>query len=134
MRWMKWIGFLAAVLLIASCLFTWVVIRSKNIAVSGVDAAAIGLGRPGYFHFFFSFFFLLFHFIPRIWAKRANLLVTALNFAWALRNYLLITACGGGECPEKLMPVYLILVASGLMLVSSFFPDISLPREPEEKR
>src|SRR5688572_20469998 len=133
MRWKKWIGLLAVVLLVVSCFFTWVTIPSRNISVSGVDADSIGLGRPGYFHFFFSFFFLLFTFISRIWAKRLNLLVTALNLAWALRNYLLITACGGGECPEKHSPIYSILVASVLMLVSSFFPDISVPGQPAKK-
>jgi len=45
--------------------------------------------------------YLLFTFIPRVWAKRWNLLIVALNISWAARNYFIISACSGGECPEK---------------------------------
>ncbi len=132
MRWMKWTGLAASVLLIISCFSTWVVIVSKNIAVSGVDATGTNFGKPGYFNFLFTFFFILFTLIPRIWAKRTNLLISALNFSWALRNYFIISACRGGECPEKQTSIYLMLIASLLMLASALFPDIKL-REQKPK-
>ena len=132
MRWMKWIGLAASVLLIISCFSTWVIIVSKNIAVSGVNATGTNFGKPGYFHFLFTFFFILFTLIPRIWAKRTNLLITALNLSWALRNYFIISACRGGECPEKQTSIYLMLIASLLMLASALFPDIKL-REQKPK-
>ena len=132
MRWMKWTGLAASVLLIISCFSTWVVIDSKNIAVSGVDATGTNFGKPGYFNFLFTFFFILFTLIPRIWAKRTNLLISALNFSWALRNYFIISACRGGECPEKQTSIYLMLIASLLMLASALFPDIKL-REQKAK-
>ena len=133
MRWMKWIGLAAVVLLIISCFSTWVVIHSKNIIVSGVDATGVGLGKPGYLHFFFSIFFIVFTLIPRIWAKRVNLLVTAMNLAWAVRNYFIISACRGGDCPEKHNGIYLIFLASLLMLVSALFPDIKIPQQKKEE-
>ena len=129
MRWMKWIGIAAAVSLIIFCFSTWVVVESKNIVVSGVDASGTNFGKPGYFHFFFTFFFLLFTIIPRIWAKRVNLVVTALNLAWAIRNYFIISACRAGDCPEKHTALYMLIVASSLMLLSSLFPDIKLPEQ-----
>ena len=132
MRWMKWTGLAASVLLIISCFSTWVVIVSKNIAVSGVNATGTNFGKPGYFNFLFTFFFILFTLIPRIWAKRTNLLISALNFSWALRNYFIISACRGGECPEKQTSIYLMLIASLLMLASALFPDIKL-REQKPK-
>ncbi len=134
MRWMKWAGLAAATLLIVSCFLPWVTITSKNIVVSGVDATSIGFGKPGYFHFFFCFFFIAFALIPRIWAKRINLLVTAMNMAWAVRNYLIISTCRGGECPEKHNGIYLILLASLLMLLAALFPDIKLPEQKTEKQ
>ena len=133
MRWMKWAGLAAVTLLIISCFLTWVVITSKNITVSGIDAAGTSFGKPGYFHFFFSFFFISFTLIPRIWAKRVNLLVTAMNMAWAIRNYFIISACRGGECPEKHNGIYLIVLASLLMLVSALFPDIKLSEQKNGK-
>jgi hypothetical protein len=133
MRWMKWTGLIAVFVLIISCFLPWVVITSKNIVVSGVDSTGTNFGKPGYFHFLFSFFFILFTLIPRVWAKRANLLITALNMAWAIRNYFIISACRGGDCPEKYNGIYLLLLASALMMVSALFPDIKLPEQKDKK-
>jgi hypothetical protein len=129
MRWMKWAGIAGALFLILSCFLTWVVIPSKNIIVTGVDASGTYFGKPGYFNLLMTFFFLLFTLLPKIWAKRSNLLITALNLAWAVRNYFIISACREGECPEKHTGIYLMLIASLFMLVSSLFPDLKLPRE-----
>jgi hypothetical protein len=133
MRWTKWTGLAAGILLIISCFSTWVVIASKNIIISGVDAPGTSFGKPGYLHLLFTFFFILFTFIPRIWAKRTNLLVTALNLAWAIRNYYIISSCRGGDCPEKQTGLYLVLLASLLMLASALFPDIELPEQKNRK-
>ena len=132
MRWMKWVGAGAGVLLIIACFMTWIVVPGRNIIVSGVDATGTSFGKPGYFHMLFSFFFLLFSFISRIWAKRTNLLVTALNLAWAMRNYFIISACRGGECPEKHMALYLVVVSSIVMLVAALFPDIKITQEKKQ--
>ena len=132
MRWMKWTGLTAAVLLIIACFSKWVIIVSKNIVVSGVDATGTNFGKPGYFHFLFTFFFILFTLIPRIWAKRTNLFITAVNLSFAVRNYFIISACRGGECPEKQTGIYLLLAASLLMLASALFPDIRLPEQKTE--
>jgi len=126
---MKWTGLATAVLLIISCFLTWVVIVSKNIIVTGVNAAGTNFGKPGYFNLLMTLFFLAFTLIPKIWAKRINLLVTAMNLAWAVRNYFIITACRAGECPEKHTGIFLLLFASFLMLVSSLFPDLELPEQ-----
>jgi hypothetical protein len=129
MRIMKWIGLAAVILLITSCFIPWIVIESRNITVTGVDATGTSFGKPGYFHFFCAFFFSVFHFIPKIWAKRLNLLVVGLNTAWAVRNFFLIAACQGGECPEKKIGLYLVLFSSILMLLSSFFPDMKMNKK-----
>ena len=124
MRYMKWIGLAAAALLVYACFSPWVIIESKNIVVSGVDAAGTNFGKPGYLHLFLSFFFLVFHFIPRLWAKRANLPVVAVNLGWAIRNFFVVAACRAGECPEKQLGLYLAGAASVLMLLAALFPDI----------
>jgi hypothetical protein len=128
---MKWIGLLAAVVLVVACFFPWVFIESKNITISGINAGGTSFGRPGYFHLVLATLYTVFHLTPRIWAKRSNLLITALNVAWAARNYFLISACSGGECPEKRAGLYLILIASFLMLVAALFPKMNI-RASEE--
>lgn len=134
MRWMKWIGLAAALLLGISCFLVWVIITSKNITVTGVDAVGIGFGKPGYLHLFFAFLFVAFTFIQKIWAKRSNLLVTALNIAWAIRNYFMISACNWGECPQKHIGIYLGVIASLLMMIAALFPDIKLSEQKTAKK
>jgi hypothetical protein len=123
---MKWIGLLSVIALVICCFFPWVFIESKNITVSGIDAAGTSFGKPGYFHFLLGAVYVVFHFIPSIWAKRSNLLIASLNIAWALRNYFIISACSGGECPVKKPALYLMFFASLLMLVDAMFPQVKL--------
>ena len=134
MRHMKWIGLAVAILLIVSCFSPWVIIESKNITISGVDATGTNFGKPGYLHLLMTAFFLAFTFIQKLWAKRANLLITALNLGWAIRNYFIISACAGGECPVKKSGMYMMLLASVLMLVSALFPDMKPPQTLPERQ
>jgi hypothetical protein len=129
---MKWIGLLAVILLIVSCFTPWVIINSKNIVVSGIDSSGTNFGKPGYTHFILGFFFTIFHFIPKIWAKRWNLLIVALNIAWAVRNFFIISMCREGECPEKQIGLWLVLIASSLMLIAALFPSIELKEEKKD--
>jgi hypothetical protein len=133
MRYMKWIGLMIVGLLVASCFTPWVIIESKNIVVSGIDATGTNFGKPGYIHFVLSFFFIVFHLIPKVWAKRWNLLVVGLNIAWAIRNYFLISTCREGECPEKQIGLYLVMAASVLLMISALFPDVKLTEEKDNK-
>lgn len=129
MRFFKWAGALAAILLVISCFLPWITILSKNILLTGVDTTGTNFGKPGYFHFVTAAFFLLLNFIPRIWAKRWNLLVIGLNTGWALRNFLLIPACSGGICPNREIGLYLMAFSSVVMLLAGLFPQMKLPGE-----
>ena len=129
MRYMKWIGLAAAVLLVVSCFTPWVFIEAANITVSGIDTTGTSFGKPGYFHFVLAGIFVLLTLVQRIWAKRLNLLITALNVGWALRNFFVLAMCSGGECPVRKSGIWLMLLASVLMLVSALFPDMELPEE-----
>jgi len=134
MQYRKWMGILLFIILVISCLMPWVTVVSKQIVISGVSAEGTNFGKPGYFNLLFSVFFLFFHLVPRLWAKRWNLLVVALNIAWAIRNYFLITACREGECPQKHEGLYLMLFAAAGMLISALFPDIRLNGRADEKK
>ena len=123
---MKWIGVLATVLLVVSCFTPWVFIESKNITVSGIESTGTNFGKPGYLHFICCALFLIFSLLPKIWAKRVNLLVVGVNIAWAARNYFLLTACTGGECPQSKIGLWLMLFSSLIMLVAAFFPDVEI--------
>jgi hypothetical protein len=126
MRWTKWLGIVAALLLVISCFMEWVFIASKKISVTGLDSTGTDFGKPGALHLVLCGLFILFSLIPRIWAKRANVPVAALNMGWAIRNYLLISGCSGGECPEKQFALYLVMICSLAMLIASWFPDVKV--------
>ena len=124
MRWIKWAGVIASVLLVISCFMTWVVVPGRNLIISGVDTTGTHFGKPGYIHFILAALFLLFTFINTVVVKRLNLAVAAFNLAWAVRNYFIISLCRAGECPEKKIAIYLMVICSVIMLIATMFPDI----------
>lgn len=125
MKYMKWLGVLAVGLLIYSCFSNWIAVTDRGVIAGGMDAGGTNFGKPGYFHLFFALLFLPFHLIPRLWAKRANVVVVALNMAWAIRNFFVLAICRGGDCPERLLGLWLMLLASVLMLLAALFPDMN---------
>ena len=126
LRILKFIGLGAAILLVVSCFLPWITIPTRDLMITGVDTSGTNFGKPGYFHLLMAGLFITCLLIPRIAAKRLNLLITALNIAWALRNFLVIPSCSGGECPDKEAAIYLLLFSSVLMLVAAFFPDMKI--------
>jgi hypothetical protein len=136
MRLIKWTSLIAAIVLVIACFMDWIIVESRGIVISGVDAGGTAVGKPGYMHLVLTAFFLVFSLTPKIWAKRWNLAVVAVNLGWAIRNYFLITICRGGECPTKLPGMYLVMICSVLMLLGAMFTDIKLestPTEPDPK-
>lgn len=133
MRYLKWIGLAAALLLIVSCFTPWVIIASKQITVSGVESAGTNFGKPGYINLVMAALFIPLTLIPRVWAKRLNLAVVAVNLAWTARNYFVLGTCSGGECPDRQTGLYLLVLATLLMLVSALFPDMEVKQTPSEK-
>ncbi len=128
---MRWLAIGAALLLLSACFFPWVIIESKNIVVSGVSAEGTSYGKPGYMHFILAGLYLIFILTNRIWGHRAAVFLAAFNMAWAIRNYIVISSCHGGECPEKQIALYAALIFSILMLVFSLF--IKIPVKASEE-
>lgn len=122
MRYSTWIGVGSVLLLALVCTMPWVLIPSKQLVISGIDASGTRYGKPGYLHLLLGFFYLLFTLVPAVWAKRANLLVVAFNLAWTIRNFLILSLCRGGECPQRLYGLYLLAIASILMLIAALLP------------
>ncbi|MEO6069800.1 MAG: hypothetical protein ABIN57_05235 [Chitinophagaceae bacterium] len=121
MRYVKGLAVVTCIVLCISCFFPWAGIPSKNLMITGVNTTGTSFGKPGYLHLFFAGLFLLFLLINRIGAYRANIFIAGFNMGWALRNYILITACEGGECPQKYGALYLVVLSSVALLTLSFF-------------
>ncbi|MFM7672617.1 MAG: hypothetical protein ACKO6Q_08515 [Bacteroidota bacterium] len=115
------IALLAGVITIIACFLPWMSIESKQLMITGMDTTGTRFGKPGLLHLILTGLYLLFSLVPKLWSQRANLLVVSVNGAWCLRNFFLVSACAGGECPVRLYGFYLLLIGSiGMMVVTIF--------------
>ncbi len=131
MKHSQTIGFIAVVLTLLVCFMPWVVIESKDITISGFKATGTKFGRPGMFLVYMGSIAAVLFLTPKIWAKRINVFLTAMFFAWAVRNYIILTTCDGGECPKKQVGLFLLLAFSAITMIMSFLPKIALPKQTQ---
>ncbi len=108
---MRWLAIASAIVLIVACFFPLVSIQSKSIVVSGIDATGTSFGKPGYMHLLLSGLAILLLLIPKTIAIRICIFLTAFNVAWAIRNYIVLSLCQGGECPVKHAALYIIVIS-----------------------
>jgi hypothetical protein len=126
MKYSQPIGILAALLLIGACFLPWAYYPDIQKEFTGFFSEKNFYGRPGKLLMIFCTLSIILFLIPRIWAKRANILLSALIIAFSLKNYILFTACYHGICPEKRPGIFLVVLSSVAVLLASIFPDISL--------
>ena len=126
MKYSNQIGALAALLTIVSCFLTWITLPDLGITVTGFRSEGTNFGKPGLMNTIMSMIAFVMFLFPRVWAKRGNLFFTGFNLAWAVRNYILVTSCHGGECPLKSTGIYLLLITSGIQLLMAVFPDVKV--------
>ena len=131
MKYSQQIGIVAAFILLGLCFLPWTVIESKGLTISGFAAEGTSFGRPGLFHVFFCPAAILFFAIPRIWTKRTNVFIGAINLAWAIRNYVLVSSCMFGECPVKQPALYGILACAIIIQIMVLFPKIPVVKTEE---
>jgi hypothetical protein len=133
MKYSKWIGLLSALAVIAACYATWIYVPSVHLKIGGIFSdGRQNFGKPGLLNMFCSAGAIILFLLPRVWAKRTNIFFCGFNLAWAIRNYILLTRCYGGDCPEKEAGLYVLLFAAALMLLMAFVPDIKLKDENPE--
>ena len=97
-----------------------------------MDSGGTNLGKPGKLTIIFCVTTAIFFIIPRVWAKRANLVFCALTVAWAVRNFLLYARCEMGTCPVRKYGIYIMLAGSLLMFLAALFPDTSVKERDKE--
>ena len=68
----------------------------------------------------------MFFCLNKVWAKRTNLFIGAIGFAWSIRNYILVTTCYFGECPQKQPALFALVLFSFLTMLMTFFPKIEI--------
>jgi hypothetical protein len=121
MQSIRWLSVLTAVVIITACFFTWVSVESKNFFIGGFFSSDYRYGEPGILQTAFCLIYIAFIMLNKIWSMRSAFFVSAFNVAWAIRNYIVVSACSGGVCPEKHTGLYTILIGSILMMVLTAF-------------
>ena len=106
----------------------WVHYNNINETFTGFHVTKFSTGnyygRAGLVICFFTVLILLFILAPKVWAKRTNLFLSAILFAYCIRTYIIFTsALFEGEV-EKKAGIYLIIVLSFIILIASVFPKI----------
>jgi hypothetical protein len=124
MKYSQLIGCIAVVVLAAVCYLPWSFIVEKNLLVTGMSAPNTIYGKPGLMHIIIGIPLIFFFIMSKIWAKRVNLLLAAINLAWSARNYILLSTCYMGQCPVLKIGLYVSILLSLLILVMSFLPDL----------
>jgi hypothetical protein len=126
MKYSAHIGILFCGILILTAYHPWIYIESLKIEVSGVGAQIKTVfGKPALMNFYLTPLLVLLFIIPKLWAKKINPFVGAINFAWALRNFLLLSTCRNGECPEQKIALYIYFLAAIVILVMTVLPSDS---------
>ncbi|MEA3426489.1 MAG: hypothetical protein U9R46_09600 [Bacteroidota bacterium] len=126
MKYSQTIGIIATLALVAICFLPWSYIASRQITITGFQAVGTNFGKPGLFTVILSGIMLVMFAVPAIWSKRTNVFIAALNLAWAFRNYLMISTCLMGECPEKKPALYIQVALSILILLMTLLPKLDL--------
>lgn len=126
MKHSQWIGIGAAILLIIACFLPWAFYPDLNKHFTGFFSEENRYGKPGLLFTGLALLGIAFFLIPRIWAKRWNLLVAALILAWAIRSFILFSTCYKAICPKKEIGIWIMLAASAIIMLMTFFPDLRL--------
>jgi hypothetical protein len=126
MKYFKWVGICSALVTIVGCYLPWIEIVSIPKTVTGLDPAGTNFGSPGKVQIFFDVLAIILFMIPRIWARRTNLFLAAFAISWAFRNIIIYSRCEMGECPQRGLGIWMVMIGSVLVLVSAIFQDLRL--------
>ncbi len=122
-KYSKWIAVLGSALLILSCFLPWAYYPDLDKVFTGFFSEKNTYGRPGKWLTVMAILSLLCHFLPQVFYKRLNLLLMALNLAYAIKSYIIYAACYHGYCPEKRIGIYLMLLSSILLMIAAVLPS-----------
>jgi hypothetical protein len=122
-RYSKWISLFAFVLLLVACFMPWTYHADVGQSFNGFYSEKNLYGKPAKLILVLAGITTLCSFIKVLWIKRTALLVGGLNVAYGIKNFLLFGSCYLGYCPEKKAGLFLMLLATILVFLMTFFPD-----------
>jgi len=132
-RYSKWLGLAALAALVLACFLPWAFYADVNEVFTGFFSQGNVYGKPGKFLLIFGSITTLFIFLKNLWVKRAALLLGGLNVAYAIKNFLLFGACYRGYCPDKRAGLYLMLIATIVLFITTLLPEGKVSKVTERQ-
>jgi hypothetical protein len=126
MKYSNYIGVVIAIGLIIVCYVPWVYIPSIQTVLTGMNTPHTNFGHPGLLNVILSVIAIIFFITPKVWAKRSNIFLVTFNMAWSVRNFVLVTHCELGECPEKRWGIYALMLLSTILLLMALLPKMDV--------
>ncbi len=131
MKYSQVVGIIAAVVLVLSGFLNWTWYPDIQKYFTGFFSENNMYGKPGKVFAFFALIAVVFFLLPKIWAKRWNLLVCSLTLAFAVKTYILFSGCYRGICPVKQPGIWVMFAAAIIMMVCALLPDLTVKsRDP----
>ena len=131
MKYSQWIGIAAAVVLVVASFLPWTFHPDLNKYFTGFFSENNNYGKPGKVFIVLAVVATIFFLIPRIWAKRWNLLIGALTVAFAIKSFIVFSGCYRGVCPTKQAGLWIMLLAAVGVLAMALLPDMKVS-EPKK--
>lgn len=132
------VGLAACILLLISCFLPWTYYADPHIT-SEAEKTFTGFftfhnqyGKPGILLLLIAVLVFILMLLPKIWAKRANIFITALGMGYAVKTYILYTSCYNAYCPEKKAGIFIMMLSVVLLLAASMFPYVKLENEQND--
>ena len=129
MKYSQWIGIAAVLLVIAASFMPWAFFPDLQKEFTGFFSEQNRYGRPGKVLVALGVIEIVFFLIPKVWAKRANILIAAIALAWSFKSYWLFTSCYRGICPSARIGLYLVLGGAIIAMVASLTPNLPVEQE-----
>lgn len=129
----KLIGWIASILLFASCFMPWTYYADLNKNFTGFFSEQNTYGKPAVFFVFIAVVSALLISLNKLWAKRTHIFLCALNIGYLIKTYILYTSCYNAYCPEKKYGLFVLIISCVVLLVVSLFPDVNVANEPADE-
>jgi hypothetical protein len=133
MKHAKWISLFIHVSIVVICFMPWTYHQDVQMYFNGFESAKNQAGKnvygePGKFIIICTLLGTIMNFIPKVWAKFAQLFFTGIVLAYAMRCYHLYTSSYMGYTPQKQAGMYLIVAFSIASFVLSMLPDLKIKK------
>ncbi len=124
------LGIIACVLAILSCFMPWITFTAQQETFTGFFVkkfpSGVYYGRPGTFITIICLVILACMFIPKLWAKRINIFVSAFFLAFVVSVYIRFTNSLFENEIERRYGLILLVISAVIIFISCLLPDMKV--------